>query len=101
MRTLNLSYDSALTLARQSRPLINPNPGFERQLRIWEECKYEVYAPEVDTDSVPSSAVEVKPAYKAWKRQRDELFSRKIEEMNNPNGGAFAGQGPGQGETST
>ncbi|KAF2184528.1 phosphatases II [Zopfia rhizophila CBS 207.26] len=82
MRTLTLSYDTALSLARESRPLVTPNPGFERQLRIWEECQYEVYIREPATLSTPYSPLVEKPAYKVWKQQRDNLFCQRIEEVN-------------------
>ena len=82
MRTLGLSYDTALSLARESRPLIMPNPGFQRQLRVWEECQCDVYLQEPDTTSIPSSPVVEKPAYKVWKQQRDDLFSQRIEAVN-------------------
>jgi dual specificity phosphatase 12 len=82
MRTFGLSYDTALGLARESRPLVMPNPGFQQQLRIWEECQYEVYIREHDTASIPSSPAIEKPAYKVWKQQRDDLFSQRMEDVN-------------------
>ena len=35
MFSKQLSFDDALTLARQDRDIIQPNPGFEEQLRYW------------------------------------------------------------------
>jgi dual specificity phosphatase 12 len=82
MRTLGLSFDTALSLAQESRRLIMPNPGFKQQLRIWEECQYEVYIREHDTASIHSSPTVEKPAYTVWKQQRDDVFSQRIEDMN-------------------
>ncbi|KAF2183508.1 phosphatases II [Zopfia rhizophila CBS 207.26] len=82
MRTLTLSYDTALSLARESRSLVTPNPGFERQLRIWEECQYEVYTCEPATASTPYLPPVEKPAYKVWKQQRDDLFCQRTEDVN-------------------
>lgn len=59
-----------------------PNPGFRRQLRIWEECQYEVYIREPNTASIPSSPAVEKPSYQVWKQQRDDLFSQRIEDVN-------------------
>ena len=33
MRYHRMTYDDALTLVRSKRPVVRPNPGFERQLR--------------------------------------------------------------------
>jgi hypothetical protein len=72
MRSLQLSYASALSLAQQYRPLIQPNSGFERQLRIWEFCKYEIKDGE---------GREKKP-YVVWKAERDELVGKGVIAVN-------------------
>jgi hypothetical protein len=36
MRKLRLPYTSALALAHESRPEVNPDSGFEKELRIWD-----------------------------------------------------------------
>jgi hypothetical protein len=80
MRAFALPYSSALILARESRPLISPNAGFERQLRIWEHCRYHIYLAE--STSSPGSAPKEKAAYKAWKSERDILLKRGEEAVN-------------------
>lgn len=36
IRKLNLSYDEALKMVKQSREVVHINEGFEQQLRKWE-----------------------------------------------------------------
>ncbi|KFY45521.1 hypothetical protein V494_00899 [Pseudogymnoascus sp. VKM F-4513 (FW-928)] len=77
MRELSLDYPAALALARESRDLITPNQGFEKQLRIWGQCKYDIFIHE------PGSAnTREKYGYKAWKYGRDNLMERGEEEVN-------------------
>jgi len=79
MRTLSLPYASALSLARESRALITPNAGFEKQLRIWAFCNYSLVEP--GTGSLTSASGNVvrdreKRPYTVWKRERHELVGR-------------------------
>ncbi|KFY17447.1 hypothetical protein V492_00696 [Pseudogymnoascus sp. VKM F-4246] len=77
MRELSLNYAAALALARESRDLITPNQGFEKQLGIWGQCKYDVFIHE------PGSIItREKYGYKAWKYSRDNLMGRSEEEVN-------------------
>ena len=84
MRSLSLPYASALSLARESRPVICPNDGFERQLRIWEYCKYDIYEHLLDRSSTAATEEtrKEKPSYKAWKAERDSLLKRGEEDIN-------------------
>lgn len=102
MRRFSLPVSSALSLARASRPIITPNSGFERQLRIWEHCQCDVYLEDCDSkrpttssDSRTKSTVgdtqawpttqslrKPKPAYKAWIAERDSLLKRGQEDIN-------------------
>lgn len=77
MRELSLNYAAALALARESRSLITPNQGFEAQLGVWGQCKYDIfiYQPE-------STTAREKYAYKAWKSSRDGLIGRGEEAVN-------------------
>jgi hypothetical protein len=78
MRHFSLPCSLALSLARDSRPLISPNAGFERQLRVWEQCKYDIYL----AGSIPSGSPKEKAAYRAWKSQRDTLLNQGEEAVN-------------------
>jgi hypothetical protein len=80
MRRFQLSYASALSLARESRPQITPNSGFERQLRVWEFCGYSVY--DGSESERPEAEMKEKPPYKAWKAERDNLLGRGEEDVN-------------------
>ena len=70
MRKFSLDYPDALALARESRPLVSPNPGFEDQLQIWHSCGYNIYLSN-DSPAAESPALEEKDIYKAWKSNRD------------------------------
>lgn len=82
MRTFSLKYSSALSMAWECRPLICPNVGFERQLRIWEFCKYDVYLRESESESAPEPVLKEKTAYKVWKAEHDNLLNRGEEAIN-------------------
>lgn len=81
MRKFSLNYPAALALARESRPLVTPNPGFEYQLRVWHFCGYDIYLSDESTTS-NSSSLEEKEAYKAWKSNRDAMLGRGEETIN-------------------
>lgn len=81
MRKTSLHYSSALALARESRALITPNPGFEYQLRVWHFCGYDVYASD-NSINLDSSSRKEKAAYKTWKSNRDEMLGRGEEVVN-------------------
>lgn len=92
MRHLSLSYSSALFLARSSGNSIAPNVGFERQLRIWEHCKYSIYQSDLVNRSKGSlgalkgskrpARLKIKPAYKAYLAERDNLLKRGEKDTN-------------------
>lgn len=80
MRKLSLTYEEALSLARQSRPLITPNSGFEKQLLVWQECEYDVF-----TDEGAE-----KDEYREWKRGRDDIFKGGEEAVNKARASSMA-----------
>ncbi|ETI25467.1 hypothetical protein G647_02240 [Cladophialophora carrionii CBS 160.54] len=87
MRRFQLSYASALSLARESRSQITPNSGFEKQLRVWEFCGYNVYecGEEAGGSGEAGSGEAVrkeKRPYRAWKAERDNLLKRGEEDVN-------------------
>lgn len=86
-QTFKLPFSAALCLARESRPLICPNDGFERQLRTWEFCNYDVHSDEL----VPDAAVrKEKRAYAVWKAERDNLLKRGEEDVNRTKSASIA-----------
>ena len=78
MRKLQISFSDALAMARESRSIICPNEGFQRQLQIWEQCHYDIYANEQATST---DGKKEKPPYKAWKVERDNLFKQTTEDV--------------------
>jgi hypothetical protein len=92
MRTLSIPYTTALALARQSRPIISPNSGFASQLKVWEECRYEVYLP---------GTLEEKPSYKMWRDGRDELLKGGEEAVNRARISAMGSMAAGFGRMRT
>jgi len=40
IKSSHKSYDEVLSFVQQQRKIVKPNPGFEQQLRLWEQsCK--------------------------------------------------------------
>ncbi|OAG40111.1 hypothetical protein AYO21_05589 [Fonsecaea monophora] len=89
MRKFKLSYSDALALARESRPEICPNSGFEKQLRVWEFCQYSVYLDE-DGQQTKQTERRKKPSYKAWIAERDNLLRRGEEDVNRARAASLA-----------
>ncbi|PGH05598.1 hypothetical protein AJ79_06765 [Helicocarpus griseus UAMH5409] len=79
MRKFQLPYSDALSLARVLRPIICPNKGFEDQLRVWEQCRYDIHAGG-HTDSAETK--KTKAPYEAWKAKRDNTFKKSVEGIN-------------------
>jgi hypothetical protein len=96
MRTLNISFATALAAARQSRPLISPNQGFEKQLIIWTQCDYNIYLQSTPTSSANETPKEKEP-YKEWKADRDRLFVEGEEAVNKKRASAMASMAAGIG----
>ena len=69
-------------MARECRPLVCPNVGFERQLRLWRFCECDVYVREPKPVSAPKLVLKEKTAYKVWKAERDNLLNRGEEATN-------------------
>lgn len=61
MRDMNLDFDTALKFVRNRRSKIKPNVGFEKQLRLWYNMKYNIY----DQDGRP------KQQYLDWKSENE------------------------------
>ncbi|KAL4916853.1 protein-tyrosine phosphatase-like protein [Aspergillus aurantiobrunneus] len=74
MRALSLPYVNALACARESHAAINPNIGFEYQLRIWEGCGYEVFERVMRNSSVILAR---KGGYKAWVEEVESVYDRE------------------------
>lgn len=85
MREFSLNYAASLALARESRSLITPNQGFEVQLGIWGQCKYDIFIHEPK-----STAVREKYGYKAWKYNRDSLVEKGEEVVNRTRAASMA-----------
>ncbi|KAH8590775.1 protein-tyrosine phosphatase-like protein [Bisporella sp. PMI_857] len=75
MRALALNYDAALVLARQHRPVIDLNPGFADQLRLWQGWEFSIFNSE-------GGEIRTKAVYETWKADRGVLLSKAQVEMN-------------------
>ena len=73
MRSLAISYDDALRVARKYRPSIAPNSGFAEQLRVWERLECAVLSVKATGGE---TEVIVKSEYEEWKGGRGILLSR-------------------------
>lgn len=67
MRRLGASFSKALAMVKKSRDIVNLNPGFQEQLKVWEECQYNIFEKDPQAKS-QSSRMREKPAYAAWKK---------------------------------
>lgn len=76
MRKQRLSYDDALRLVKKSRPIAQPNPGFEEQLRLWEECDYSIY--------VEGKIGIFKDRYQTWRRDQEGTRTPTIMSPKSP-----------------
>ena len=94
MRKFSLDYTWALALARVSRRIISPNTGFARQLRIWSDCQYSIFAPATTS----AACGEEKEAYKVWKAERDRLLGRGEEVLMKARVSAMASMAAGFGK---
>jgi dual specificity phosphatase 12 len=89
MRTLSVPYADALSLVRESRPIVTPNIGFARQLKVWEECRYEIFIHDTEKEKTP---------YRLWKKERDELLGRGEEAVNRARVSAMGSMAAGFGQ---
>ncbi|KAL2818410.1 protein-tyrosine phosphatase-like protein [Aspergillus cavernicola] len=79
MRTLEVDYKTALSMAQQSRILISPNFGFQYQLRLWRQCGFDVYDPADNEEQERkqgggNSLLRPNATYRAWKNEVAEIF---------------------------
>ncbi|KAL2856284.1 protein-tyrosine phosphatase-like protein [Aspergillus pseudodeflectus] len=83
MKYLSLPYAAALLTARQSRPVIAPNIGFEYQLRMWERCGFGVFLPggedqENDQEEEEGQVQLIEESeYAAWKEDVAQVYSHE------------------------
>ncbi|KAI1629190.1 protein-tyrosine phosphatase-like protein [Exophiala viscosa] len=77
------SRSGAFVVAYTLSLVICPNDCFEKQLRVWEHCRYDIYL-EVEEDAGSEGRRErkEKPAHKAWKARRDDLLTRGEGDVN-------------------
>lgn len=54
-------------MVKRSRDIVNINPGFQQQLKVWEECQCDLFETDPTSSSSASKRKE-KPAYVAWKK---------------------------------
>jgi hypothetical protein len=94
MRKLSLEYTAALTLAQDFRRIISPNTGFARQLQVWRDCQYSIFAPATTF----ASRGEEKEMYKVWKAERDALLGRGEEVVMKARVSAMANMAAGVGK---
>jgi len=74
MRKYHISYENALQLVKEDRPIAHPNAGFREQLGLWERCGYNIY----------SDGGKTKDEYKSWKRDQEETVTPSVTSPNSP-----------------
>src|SRR6266511_120043 len=78
MKSQHLSCQSALSLVQSKRTIANPNAGFREQLKIWEECGYEVFERVEEGGEWQKQPTK---AYKEWLGRRDRLFRERMRRL--------------------
>lgn len=68
MQRWGISGSEAVDFIRNKRHVVQPNPGFCEQLRIWETCRYDVFTAE----RAPKEAYELWIWRKRMERDRAE-----------------------------
>lgn len=69
MRKLGKGRDETLALVRDKWPRANPNPGFMRQLKVWEEVRFELWESEGEEVRVEKKEYrEFLEDLKAWEK---------------------------------
>jgi len=86
MRDMHIDYDAALRFVRNGRPQAKPNAGFEEQLKLWAEMRYDIHQ---------KNGAE-KPQYIAWKIRNREAQKERPAKLTN---GESIGYYPGADKT--
>ena len=66
MRKQGLTYQKALDKVKFKRSIVRPNPGFQKQLQIWEEMGCSIFEPDPDVEGQSRKRTE----YMAWKEEQ-------------------------------
>lgn len=66
MRRLRTNFSEAFAMMKKSRSIVNLNDGFREQLKVWEQCQYDIFIE--DPQAGGGRRRTKKPAYLAWER---------------------------------
>jgi len=74
MQRWGISRSDAKALVRDKRSIVRPNRGFYTQLRVWEECEYDIH-----TKWMIDGVKQFKLPYQQW--QRGAVEDAEMEEV--------------------
>lgn len=74
MRKQGLSYQKAFDKVKYKRSMVKPNPGFQKQLALWEEMGCDIS--EVDVESGVEGQMRKKETYTKWKQEQKDRIQR-------------------------
>lgn len=76
MRKQGFTYQQALEKVKYRRSIVRPNPGFQKQLALWEEMGCSIT--EIDVESEVHGQIRKKEAYLKWKQEQKDRIQRVL-----------------------
>ena len=77
MRKLRTSYSDAFAMVKRSRGIVNINVGFREQLKVWEQCQYDIFEEGAAGDA--GGERKKKQAYTAWERRHGQRIDSTVD----------------------
>lgn len=77
MQRWGVSRSDAKNLVREKRNIVRPNRGFYTQLRVWEECQYDIH-----TKWTVDGVKQLKLPYQNWQNgliEDTEIANNEVE----------------------
>lgn len=76
MREQGLTFQKAWDKVKYKRSIVKPNPGFQKQLALWEEMQCNIM--EADVESGVEGQMRKKEIYVKWKEEQKERIQRVL-----------------------
>lgn len=94
MRQDNIDVERAIDRVKRRRPVVRPNEGFVKQLRLWKEMGFDVWEEvdievdeemEVDGEKKVEKIVKKvrrrKEGYEGWKKEQEKRTKRYLDNL--------------------
>lgn len=80
MRKLQTSLSDAIAMIKKSRGIVNINIGFQEQLKVWEQCQYDIFEEASAGDD--GGDRKEKQAYITWERRHGQRIDSTVGKSN-------------------